>query len=300
VESDVGVIRRRDIVLQGLTLMGALSGVREALAQQSVGGSRWTGRAPVLFVGHGSPMNAVADNSFTRMLRAQGGAMGKPRAILVVSAHWVSEGATGVSVQEQQSAIYDFGGFPSYMYEQRYDAPGAPGAAVAAAKKLTGQQTGGVRRGLDHGAWSVLKHLYPTADVPVFQMSMDFEKNGAWHVNAGRAMGELRREGVMVLASGNVVHNLGATMRGVADSERGRTRWADEFDQTVKKAIDDGDRRFLGKVDSVPGIEQAHPFPDHYMPLLYAIGAAGEEERPTHVYEGFQSGTLSMRCVRWG
>lgn len=292
--------RRETLKMAGLTLAGAVGLMRGALAQQPGQPRQRTSQAPVLFVGHGSPMNAVADNSFTRMLRAQGASIGRPRAILVISAHWLSEGATGVSILERQEAIYDFGGFPGYMYEQRYDAPGAPAVAVAAAKRLTGQASGGVRRGLDHGAWTVLKHMYPSADVPVFQMSMDFEKSGAWHVDAGRAIGELRRDGVLILASGNVVHNLGATMRGVEDSERGRAKWADDFDQTVKAAINEGDRRFLSRVSAVPGIEMAQPFPDHYLPLLYALGAAGEDERASHVHEGFQSGTLSMRCVRWG
>lgn len=282
-------------------IVGAVSMVREALAQQQPGaGDRKRAMAPVLFVGHGSPMNAVADNGFTRMLRAQGKSIGAPRAVMVISAHWLSDGVTGVSTLERQSAIYDFGGFPQYMYELRYDAPGAPAVAAAAARSLRGQGTGGAQRGLDHGAWTVLRHLYPAADVPVFQMSMDFSKPGAWHVDAGRALSELRREGVMILESGNVVHNLGATMRGLGDTERGQTPWADGFDQMVKQAVDQGERRMLSRVNDLPGIQLAHPFPDHYVPLLYAVGAADAGEKAQHVFEGFQSGTLSMRCIRWG
>jgi 4,5-DOPA dioxygenase extradiol len=260
------------------------------------------GRAPSIFIGHGSPMNAVQDNTFTRMLRDWGGELGRPRAILMVSAHWLTDGGTQVSLAEQPATIHDFGGFPPELYAQRYPAPGAPGVARAAAQRLAPRAFGLVPdRGLDHGAWTVLKFLYPAADVPVFQLSIDINRPSAYHLAIGRAVAGLRDEGVMVIGSGNVVHNLRATMRGVPDSPNGLAPWAEAFDQRAKQALDAGDSAALLAYERLsPGAETAVPFPDHYYPMLYALGAAQQGERARHRFEGFQAGTLSMRCVQWG
>ena len=259
------------------------------------------GRAPVLFVGHGSPMNALADNDYTRTLRAWGRQIGQPKAILMVSAHWLTQQQVMVSVADQPETIHDFGGFPPELFRQRYPAPGAPDAARRAAARLAPQQVQQPQRGLDHGAWTVLKHLYPAADVPVAQLSIDISRSGGFHLGLGRALAQLRDEGVLIIGSGNIVHNLGDTMRGVDNSRRGLARWADDFDQAARQALDAGDHRAL--VDyprlSAEGL-RAVPFPDHYFPLLYALGAAQADERPRHVFEGFQAGTLSMRCLQWG
>jgi len=259
------------------------------------------GRAPAIFIGHGSPMNAIQDNSFTRMLRQWGKDLGLPRAILVVSAHWLTQREVQVSVASKPATIHDFGGFPAELHAQRYPAPGAPALAQRAASMVGPQRVGlAAERGLDHGAWTVLKYLYPAANVPVFQWSIDITRGAAYHHAVGRALAALRDDGVMILGSGNVVHNLGETMRGREASPRGMTRWADEFDQNAKQAIDAGDIRALMAYERLSAdAERAVPFPDHYFPLLYALGAAQAGERPRHVFEGFQSGTLSMRCVQW-
>ena len=302
---------RRNVVLAGSALVlgsGLPALMRRVAARQPTeaeapdGRPLMTGRAPALFIGHGSPMNAVQDNGFTQMLRAWGRELGRPRAILMVSAHWLTEGGTQVSLAERPATVHDFGGFPPELFAQRYPAPGAPALAHAAAQRLAPRAVGfSADRGLDHGAWTVLKYLYPAADVPVFQLSIDIDRPSAHHLAIGRALAALRDEGVLIVGSGNVVHNLRATMRGAPDSPAGLAPWAEAFDQRAKQAIDAGDTAALLAFERLsPGAEIAVPYPDHYFPMLYALGAAQQGERATHRYEGFQSGTLSMRCVQWG
>ena len=266
------------------------------------GRPRLQGTAPALFIGHGSPMNSLQDNHFTRHLRRWGQQLGLPKAVLMVSAHWLTEGQTAVMVDAQPTTLHDFGGFPPELFAQRYPAPGAPGWAERAARRLAPHAVGRHQgRGLDHGAWTVLKHLYPAADVPVFQLSIDITRPAAHHLAVGKAIAALRAEGVLVIGSGNIVHNLGDTVRGAAPSARGLRDWADDFDQRVKAALDAGDTAALLAYERLgPHGLRAVPFPDHYHPLLYALGTAQAGERAQQVFEGFQSGTLSMRCVQWG
>jgi len=256
---------------------------------------------PALFVGHGSPMNAIEDNAFTRGWQAAAQSIAKPKAILCISAHWETRGV-GVCAATQPETIHDFGGFPQALFDVRYPAPGDPALAqrvTAIVKSVQIQTT--TQWGLDHGAWSVLRVMYPDADVPVVQLSLDSAQAGAFHLALGRELAPLRDEGVLIIGSGNIVHNLRATMRGVPDSAHGLTPWAEEFDVRAKAAIDAGDAPALMAYEKLtPGALTAVPFPDHYFPLLYAMGAASEGESARHVYEGFQAGTLSMRCVQWG
>ena len=312
-ERGAAIQPRRRILLSGagLAVVSAMSGLwRQAGAQSPAAAAAPStaalaplkGRAPALFIGHGSPMNALADNAFTRMLGDWGRELGRPRAILMVSAHWLTEREVQVSTTAKPETIHDFGGFPPELYRLQYPAPGAPDVARTAAQALAPRVAGiDAARGLDHGAWSVLRHLYRQADVPVFQLSIDITKSGAYHYAIGRSLAALREEGVLIVGSGNVVHNLRATMRGQPDTPHGLTPWAEEFDVRTKAAIDAGDARALMAYESLSsGALTAVPFPDHYFPLLYAMGAAQTGERVRHVYEGFQSGTLSMRCVQWG
>jgi 4,5-DOPA dioxygenase extradiol len=261
-----------------------------------------TGPAPALFIGHGSPMNAIRDNRFTQTLAQWGQALGRPKAILMVSAHWLTERDTRVSTTARPEVIYDFGGFPEPLYRVQYPAPGAPQTALRAASRLAprlvGQDAG---RGLDHGAWTVLKHMYPAADVPVFQLSIDITREGAFHLALGRALAALRGEGVMIVGSGNVVHNLRMVDRGEGETSQATTPWAQGFDDAVRQAMDAHDLNALAAWQRLSaGASTAVPFPDHYYPMLYAAGAAQAGEKPRHVFEGFHSGTLSMRCVQWG
>jgi 4,5-DOPA dioxygenase extradiol len=300
---------RRQVLLGGSALAAAsglagwwrTSGAAQVAPEPPDNRPLMTGRAPAIFIGHGSPMNAIQDNDFTRTLRQWGRELGVPKAILVVSAHWLTQGEVKVSLSPRPQTIHDFGGFPAQLNTMAYPAPGAPAFAQRAASRLGPQRIGlADDRGLDHGAWTVLHHLYPSANVPVFQWSIDITRDGAYHLAAGRALAALRDEGVLILGSGNVVHNLGDTVRDAIASPRGLAPWADEFDQRVKQAIDAGDTRALANYAHLtPQAQQAVPLPDHYFPLLYAAGAAQRGEQPRHVFEGFQGGTISMRCVQW-
>ena len=305
--------RRRVVLALGAGSGFALSGALAQGLRQLVGGAApapvvsdgrplLRGRAPSIFIGHGSPMNAVQDNRFTRTLQRWGREIGTPRAIVAVSAHWLTPRSTRISPASEPETIHDFGGFPAELHAMRYPAPGAPALAAQTALRLGPRPVGvDAQRGLDHGAWTVLHRLYPAADVPVFQISIDIAQTGAYHLAVGRALGALRDEGVLILGSGNVVHNLGATERGAGETAHATTAWAEDFDQQAKRALDAGDRGALAGYERLGAASRiAVPTPDHYFPLLYALGAARADEPARHVFEGFQSGTLSMRCLQWG
>lgn len=257
-------------------------------------------RMPVLFIGHGSPMNALADSEYTRTLRTTGMRLPRPRAILVVSAHWQTDWVTNVLANERPETLHDFGGFPPELSRVEYPAPGAPDFA-AAARDLVGDAAKlSTDWGLDHGTWSVLKHLYPAANVPVFQVSIDMMQVGAYHWNVGKALSELREQGVLIVASGNIVHNLRMTESGVPDEPVARRSWAQGFDDQVAAALGQRDDKRLQAVQTLQFSREAVPTPDHYWPLLYALGAAYNDGPPATLYDGFQSGTISMRCLRFG
>jgi 4,5-DOPA dioxygenase extradiol len=259
-------------------------------------------RMPSIFVGHGSPMNALQNNAFTRMLEQWGRNIGQPSAILVVSAHWLTQHETKVTVQAHPKTIHDFGGFPQALFDMQYPAPGAPEFAKQAARLLAsrGAQTSD-DWGLDHGAWTVLHHLYPRADIPVFQVSIDYAQAGDYHLAVGQELSALRDQGVLVLASGNVVHNLRHVDMQANEGLMASRPWAQSFDAAVKAALLGNDSKALAAYQRLDaGAALAAQTPDHYWPLLYAMGAARDGEAPQFVYEGFQLGTLSMRCVQWG
>jgi 4,5-DOPA dioxygenase extradiol len=259
-------------------------------------------RMPSIFVGHGSPMNALESNAFTRTLQKWGKDIGRPTAILVVSAHWLTQNETQVTVLAKPKTIHDFGGFPQALFDMQYPAPGAPEFARQAASLLASR--GGKPFegwGLDHGAWTVLHHLYPKADIPVFQVSIDYAQGGEYHLAVGKALSALRDKGVLVLASGNVVHNLRHIDMNATDGLMASRPWAQSFDAAVKTALLSNDSKALAHYERLDaGAQWAAQTPDHYWPLLYAMGAAREGEAPQFVFEGFQLGTLSMRCVQWG
>ena len=258
-----------------------------------------TKRMPSIFVGHGSPMNAVETNEFTRTLQQWGKDIGRPSAILVVSAHWLTQNETKVAVQTHPKTIHDFGGFPQSLFDMQYPAPGSPDFAKLAASALGAKPT--EDWGLDHGAWTVLHHMYPKADIPVFQVSIDYAKDGDYHLAVGKALSALRDKGVLILASGNVTHNLRGLDMGVPDGLTASRPWAQSFDNAVKSALVARDTKALSNYLTLDaGARMSVPSPDHYWPLLYALGAARDDERAKFVYEGFQLGTLSMRCVQWG
>lgn len=250
-----------------------------------------TKRMPALFVGHGSPMNAVEENAFTRGWREIAAKLPAPKAILAVSAHWYT-GGTFVGPQEKPRQVYDMYGFPEELYRLRYPAPGSP-ALARRTQALLGQRVSADGSwGIDHGAWSVLCRMFPEAEIPVVQLSVDAGAPPETHFALGRALRPLRDEGILLLASGNVVHNL---RRVDWTNEAGGYPWADAFDGAIRESILAG--RYGDVVDfrrTAPQAELAVPTPDHFYPLLYALGAAEPEDALTVFNDARTLGSLSM------
>ncbi|MDP1631836.1 MAG: 4,5-DOPA dioxygenase extradiol [Caulobacter sp.] len=256
-----------------------------------------TARMPVLFLGHGSPMNAIEDNAWRRGWADIAGRLSRPKAVLCVSAHWETSGAAAVSAAAHPETIHDFGGFPQALFDVRYPAPGDPVLAARVGDLLAPDPVvQDPARGLDHGVWSVLLPMYPDADVPIVQLSLDRARPNAWHYEAGRRLAALRDEGVLIVASGDIVHNL----RDV-DFRTGATPdWAPRFNDTAKRLIETGDHgplidwRALGP-DAAAAINSA----EHYLPLLYALGAA-ETGEPVSFFNDDVFAGISMTSVQWG
>ncbi len=259
-----------------------------------------TTRMPVLFVGHGNPMNAIVDNQWSRGFRTLAGLLPQPRAILAVSAHWYVPG-TFLTAEERPETIHDFGGFPDELYAMRYPAPGDP-ALAKRVLRLVGEDRAALRTdwGLDHGTWSVLVHLRPGADVPVVQLSIDYRLGAAEHLEIGRALAPLREEGVLLMASGNIVHNLRHAFTAMHRGETAIPDWAQRFDADVAAALEQHDGAFLARTVRGEAGRVAHPTPDHYLPLLYAAGAAERDDPVQFPVEGFDMASLSMRAVLFG
>lgn len=257
-------------------------------------------RMPALFIGHGSPMNALANTSFTQHLTALGQTLPRPKKILMISAHWMTKGVK-LAASVTPKTIYDFYGFPEPLYQIKYPAPGDPSLAENVSKELNSYQAGlDFDWGLDHGAWSVLHHMYPKADIPVMQLSLnDNFMNLKDHYQMASELKKLRDNGVLIIGSGNIVHNLREISRvtnaPVMD-------WAKNFDEMIKTAILNNDlRQFLGEDSAVHSLWKiAHPSIEHYLPLLYILGAAETNEKILFPYEAFENGSLSMRSVLIG
>ena len=249
-------------------------------------------RMPLVFLGHGSPMNAIQDSAFSRAWSELGRALPRPVAILVVSAHWMTRGTTLVDVSNAPRTIYDFYGFPDELYHQEYPAKGAPDLARDVVSLLAnhhGEEDD--TWGLDHGAWTVLKYLYPEADVPVFQISLDMTKDLAWHIEIGKTLSELRDRGVLILGSGNVVHNLRALRFGGAPHD-----FALEFDALFADKLTSRDFTALANRDKLGNLlRMAHPTVDHYLPALTIAGASDERDALTFMTDAIDLGSVSMR-----
>ncbi len=255
-------------------------------------------RMPALFIGHGSPMNTLEDNGYTAAWRALGQRLPRPRAVLVVSAHWYF-GATAVTAMPRPRTIHDFYGFPQKLFDFDYPAPGAPDVAQEIVETVKPQWVGLDRDqwGLDHGTWSVLAHLYPGADVPVLQLSINALKPLDYHLDLAARLSLLRERGVLILGSGNVVHNLRLVQwkRPVAAFD-----WAERFDDAVVEQLGRAPADLL-RVQSHADYDQAVPTPDHFIPLLYLAGlaaASGEPAQP--LLRGYSMGSISMTCYGVG
>lgn len=258
-------------------------------------------RMPALFLGHGSPMNVLDDNDYTRVWQQLGETLPRPKAIVVVSAHWFTHG-TGVTAMETPKTIHDFGGFPQALYDTHYPAPGSPELAQRLVALLAPAPVALDKEawGFDHGSWGVLIKMYPNADIPMVQLSVDRTKPAAWHFKMGRKLATLRDEGIMLVASGNVVHNL-RTVRWQGDNMP--YPWAVSFNDYVKANL-----TWRGAVEQHPLVNYlehesgalSNPTPEHYLPLLYVLGAWDGKEPVTIPVDGIEMGSLSMLSVQVG
>lgn len=254
---------------------------------------------PAIFVGHGNPMNALSRNAYTEAWSAIGADLpAKPEAILCVSAHWYIP-KTAVTAQENPPTIHDFGGFPQELYQVQYPAPGSLELAAEVADLLLPDAVMDTTWGLDHGTWSVLVHMFPDADIPVIQLSIDETKEAAWHYETARNLAPLRDRGVLILGSGNIVHNLHTYSWGKHDAEP--YDWALRFEKMVRTALRSGN------VESLIAYEKlgkdallSVPTPDHYLPFLYILAQRQHNEEINFPVEGFDDGSISMTAVQIG
>jgi 4,5-DOPA dioxygenase extradiol len=251
---------------------------------------------PVLFVGHGSPTNAIEENEFSRAWADASGSIPRPRAVLCISAHWETVG-TQVTAAERPGTIHDFFGFPRPLYEVSYPAPGAPELARRVMDTVRGARVRpDPERGMDHGAWSVLRRMYPEADIPVVQLSLDRTKEPAFHYGLGKELAALRREGVLIVGSGNIVHNL-----GLIAWEDTAFDWAVEFDDTMTRLIRAGDHDAIAHYpDLGRAARLSVPTNEHFLPLLYVLALQEKREGIRFFAERVTLGSISMRSLRIG
>ena len=258
---------------------------------------------PVLFLGHGSPMNVILDNDYRRSWQLLGKDLltryPKPQLILCVSAHWLTKGWF-LTAMEKPKTIHDFGGFPQELFDQQYPAPGSPEAARDIASQIGGAE-GDLSLGLDHtewgfdhGSWGVLKPMFPDADIPVIQLSLDWHAHPTKHFEMGQKLRALRDHGVLIVGSGNVVHNLRVMGQGEP------FEWNVQFDEFVKNKIETGDLAELAKFQDLGAVAKlAHPSYDHYLPILHAAGAADEHDSFRFFNDTYDMRSLAMRSVIW-
>jgi len=258
-------------------------------------------RMPVLFVGHGSPMYAIEENEFVQTWRDMGDTLPIPKAIICISAHWETRG-TQVTAMQQPQTIHDFGGFPRELYEINYPAPGNPELAKEAINLIKSSPvTPNEKWGLDHGAWSVIRRIYPKADIPVIQLSMDYNKSPKEHYELAKELVSLRDKGVLIIGSGNIVHNLRQVAWDKPDDQEYGYDWTIEANETVKKLIIEGKHNELINYKSLgKAVQMAAPSADHYLPLLYALALKKEDEEVSFFNDKAVMGSLTMTSIKIG
>jgi 4,5-DOPA dioxygenase extradiol len=253
-------------------------------------------RMPVLFIGHGSPMNAITDNSYHQSWQRLGKVLPRPQAILSISAHWVTKG-TKITSMSQPQTIHDFGGFPKELFDAQYPAPGSPEIAKLSQEMITQSHVQGDDSwGLDHGTWSVLLPMYPAADIPVLQLSLDYDQPPAYHYEIGKQLSKLREKGVLIIGSGNMVHNLRAIDWHGGDKVYD---WAKEFDTKFAEWITKGDHKSLLNYQKELGstATMAHPTYEHLLPLFYTLGLQQKSEEVSFFNNQFDMASISMRSL---
>jgi 4,5-DOPA dioxygenase extradiol len=249
-------------------------------------------KMPLLFVGHGSPMNGIEDNEFSERWRVMGKELQTPKAVLCVSAHWFTKG-TKITAMDFPETIHDFSGFPKPLFDVQYPAPGDPALAKAAAAMIHKAEVGLDHEwGLDHGTWSVVKNMYPDANIPVLQLSMDYTKKPQYHYELAHELAELRKKGVLIIGSGNMVHNL-----GVIDWRRRDAGydWADETNLKFKDLIQNDNHEALINYQTLgQGVQMSVPTPEHYLPLLYVLGLKEKKDKITFFNDKAVMGSITM------
>lgn len=256
---------------------------------------------PVLFIGHGSPMNGIEDNEFSRTWAKIGQEIIRPKAVLAVSAHWLTRG-TYVTAMEKPKTIHDFGGFPQELFDVQYPAKGSPSLAEETKKIITSTAVGLDHDwGLDHGTWTVVRHMYPDADIPVLQLSIDYERPPQYHYKLAKELASLRKKGVLIIGSGNMVHNLRMVDWQKLSEPNYGYDWAIEMNTLFKQKINDGDHKALIDYEKLnKAAKLAIPTPDHYFPLLYTLGLQDNKDKIQFFNDRLVGGSLNMTSVKIG
>ncbi|ESU22581.1 extradiol ring-cleavage dioxygenase class III protein subunit B [Flavobacterium enshiense DK69] len=258
-------------------------------------------KLPVLFIGHGSPMNGIEDNQFSQTWRAMGQKIEKPKAVLVISAHWLTRG-THITAMNQPKTIHDFGGFPQELFEVQYPAPGNPELALATKQLITKTDVGLDHDwGLDHGTWTVVRHMYPEADIPVLQLSIDYSKPAEYHYELAKQLASLRKKGVLIIGSGNMVHNLRMVAWDKLNEPEYGFDWATEINSIFKSKIADGNHKALIDYETLDkAAKLAIPTPDHYYPMLYSLALQDKKDEISFFNDKAVGGSLTMTSVKIG
>ncbi|MBD8489932.1 4,5-DOPA dioxygenase extradiol [Echinicola sp. CAU 1574] len=256
---------------------------------------------PVLFIGHGSPMNGIESNTFNDYWSRLGQEIPTPKAVLVISAHWLSKG-TRITAMDFPKTIHDFGGFPQALFDVQYPAPGDPDLAEFTANQVQSTKIDLDHEwGLDHGTWTVVRHMYPAANIPVLQLSIDYYQSPKYHYELARELYQLRKKGVLIIGSGNMVHNLRMVAWNKLNEPEYGYDWAIEMNDTFKSLILEGDHSALIQYERLGKSAQlAIPTPDHYIPLLYILGLKGSQDEPQFFNDKVVGGSLTMTSVMFG
>ncbi|HBD25394.1 4,5-DOPA dioxygenase extradiol [Flavobacterium sp.] len=258
-------------------------------------------KMPVLFIGHGSPMNAIEDNEFSKRWQQMGKEIPTPKAVVVISAHWLTKG-TLVTAMPNPKTIHDFGGFPQALFDVQYPAPGSPELASEIQKLITNPAVELDHDwGLDHGTWSVVKHMYPDADIPVLQLSIDYYKPAAYHYELAKQLLSLRKNGVLIIGSGNMVHNLRMVAWDKLNEPEFGFDWALEMNDVFKNKISNGFHKELTQYEKLhKSATLAIPSPDHYYPLLYILALQTDNDKVEFFNDKVVGGSLTMTSVKIG